>query len=43
VSVGVDPNGSLVDRVAVLEATLWGNVRVGTLMDRVAALETLVG
>lgn len=43
VSVGVDPNGSVIDLVAVLETTLWGNVREGTLMVRVAALEALVG
>ena len=43
VSVGVDPNGSLVDLVAVLEARLIGNVQAGTLMTRIAALEALVG
>mgnify|MGYP001384628421 CR=1 FL=1 len=43
VGVGTNPNVSIVDRVAVLETTLWGNVQAGTLIDRVAALEALVG
>lgn len=42
VSVGVDPNGSLVDLVAVLETSLFGNVQAGPLMTRIAALEALV-
>ena len=43
VSVGVDSNGSVLNLVAVLETTLYGNAREGTLMVRVAALEALLG
>ena len=42
-SIGVEPNGSLINIVAVLETSLIGDVQVGTLMVRVATLEALVG
>ena len=41
--VGMDTNVSIFDRVVVLERTLWGNTRAGTLVERVAALEDLLG
>ena len=41
--VGMDTNVSIFDRVVVLETTLWGNTRAGTLVERIAALEVLLG
>merc|ERR1712146_868180 len=41
--VGIDTNASIFERVVVLETTLWGNTRAGTLVERVAALEDLIG